>query len=271
MASSDPYDDGFFDDPEALLAIVAAEEQALSASQVQPRPPQRYHHQVSAPVARGGPSTAHFGRRKDGSARDPAPLRVQPGTVSGGFGWEHGGKRVADGNVARHLESVEKRQEYWRSEEPRDITVDDSGRYAARPQEEDVVDKRHIPITLAASQARPPPDAKSAQARRQAIAQAARPFARSVSASSHLQLEPSQGAIVRKLHLDLENERKLKEEAERKLEAVPEIGQMDRMEVDVNDHEQERRKEFDALQIKVYQAEGRAATLERNKQKVRTI
>jgi hypothetical protein len=200
MASSDPYDDGFFDDPEAIRAIVAAEAQAVSASQTKAPQTQRYHHTVSAP--RAGPSLAPFGRRKDGSARDPAPLNVQPGLVAGGFGWEAGGKRVAEGNIARHLEAIEKRQAYWgtgkEAETPIEITVDATGRYETRPDQEDVVDKRHLPITLAASQARPP-DAKSAQARRQAIAAAAikdRPFVRSISASSHMLDPASQGMNV---------------------------------------------------------------------------
>lgn len=288
MDLDDPFDDDFFDDPDALKAIEAAETLALSSQVPLPRQSQRYHHTISAPRA-----AAPFGRRKDGTPRDPAPLNVTPGAVAGGFGWEHGGKRVVEGNVERHLAAIDQRQAYWRKEEdpPMDMVVDSTGRYAR--EDDEVVDNRHQPISESlASQVRRPPDPKSVQARRAAMAAAmeetpARPFARSVSAGSHLRPQPvagpsrlepiasqssqgSQGGAVRKLHLDLENEKKKREELEKEIEKLRNVPKTDgwEIEVDVDLDEEERKKKIQALQLKVYEAEGRAATLERTKQKV---
>lgn len=234
MHSSDPFDDDdLFDNPDVLLAVEAAE-QSLG------KPPARYHHNVAAPR-----SVAPFGRRKDGTPRDPAPLNVAPGSVAGGFGWEHGGKRVAEGNVARHVEAVNKRQ--IRDEEPIDFMIDSTGNYA----QPDAV-------------GRPPqlPSSQSAEARRQAIAGAPSAFSRSVSANAlplrqpahRPALEPiasqsSQGGAVRKLHLDLEAERERREALEQELASL-------------------RQGPNAELQNRVYEAEGKAATLERNKLKV---
>ena len=183
--SSDPFDDDdLFNDAETLAQLDRLEQQAIQLSQAQPakRQTKPYHHTVTQPKA--GPSKPPtFGGRKE-----PAPLRTEPGVKTGGFGWEHGGKRSIDGNVQRHIAQVEQRQAYWQKDEANgnvdgtssgyskddesypSIVLNKDGGYGL--EEAEVVDKHTLPPTTLLPVG---PRAKTpAEIRREAIQRASR-------------------------------------------------------------------------------------------------
>jgi hypothetical protein len=118
MTSSDPFDDDddLFNDNETLAALEAQAKAAQAPAKN--RIMQKYHHTMAQPKAGpSGPSTTtKNGKGNFGGRNAPAPLNTEPRAGVGGFGWQEGGKRVVEGNIDRHITSIDERQAYWKGE-----------------------------------------------------------------------------------------------------------------------------------------------------------
>ena len=152
MSDNDAYDDfdddGFFNDAETLAQVAKVEAEAVKASQAPKRTTQRYHHTVAPPK-----STPSSRPPPKPSTKDPGRVNTEPRASTGGFGWEHGGKRQQD--AERYIALVEERQAYWgtgketkveeEGDEPPDIVMTAEGAYDLQPV--DIVDT-HAPPTI---------------------------------------------------------------------------------------------------------------------------
>ena len=153
--SSDPFDfdDDLFANPatfDALEAYALQSTQVPLAPPPQPGPAKRlnaaYQHQAARAPNRPPILSQTFAGRKE-----PAPLNTAPRAGNSGFGWEYGGKRSIEGNVARHIAAIDERAAYWshgnRLEEEDDfpdVVVGEDGEYGVGRQEDghgEVVDK----------------------------------------------------------------------------------------------------------------------------------
>ncbi|KAK4684020.1 hypothetical protein P7C73_g6185, partial [Tremellales sp. Uapishka_1] len=158
---SDDFDDVSFD-------LSAADLQLLEIAEKQPYPlstqaptqgqnaaKQTYHHSVAPPSQGIRKSTPKLHQQPVAStsrSRYPTPLNTEPGRIGTGFGWEHGGKRSIDGNLARHVEATIKRDEYWfgpnardrADDEPMEVVVGPTGKYGIVEEDGGGVVDNHV-------------------------------------------------------------------------------------------------------------------------------
>ena len=202
MPSSDPFDDEAFFDELDLDVLEDAEAQAIQATQAsasqQAGPSKRvtapYHHEVTQP-------RHPFGTKPNGQPREPAPLNTEPRAGNTGFGWEYNGKRNTEGDVSRHVEMINRRQNDQNSiwgtgyvdEDMPEVMLGADGKYGFRPsQEGDVIDSRALTgqaaLQMVMGKEKRQVDPQAMEKRREAIAQvmgaSQRTMSRSNSASS---------------------------------------------------------------------------------------